>query len=70
MQTKFPGLDNYKMEKKVADIENSITNSLLNNNEAAETKNKLCIHCYYIVGLFTMGAVVAAVTYVCITFLN
>jgi hypothetical protein len=70
MQTKFPGLDNFKMEKKVADIENSITNSLLNNNESAETKNKYCSHCYYIVGLFSMCAIVATVTYVCIKFVN
>jgi len=64
MDSKFPGLDSYIAEEKLRNIENSITQSLLN------TKNPSCKlnPCYIIVFIF-IGASAAAVTYACIKLL-
>lgn len=64
---KFPGLENFKMEKKVADIENSITSSLINNSERKDCE---LTHCYifgFICICLVLCSVAAIVTYVFIT---
>ena len=64
MYTNFPGLNSYLAEKKVIDIENSITNSLIGNNETPQCKFKFI----YILGFICVGGLAAIITYVCIKF--
>ena len=65
MDSKFPGLDSYKMEKKVSDIENSIQNSLIDNSE----KNQGKIHACYIVTTFFACVTIILIIYYCVKFL-
>lgn len=61
---KFPGLENFKMEKKVADIENSITSSLINNTERKQYELTPCYIFGFICICLVVCSVAAAVTYV------
>lgn len=66
MVSQFPGLDNYRMEKRVADIENSIQNSLLDNSE---TNSNTKIQPFYIaVTLLVLGCI-GLIIYACVSLL-
>lgn len=64
MNSKFPGLDQYIMNEKVSDIENSITSSLINNSE----RKKCELTPFYIIGFIciclALCSVAAIFTYV------
>jgi hypothetical protein len=62
MYSKFPGLDVHINEEKISNIENSITQSLLDNTEKPNCKFN---YCYIIVFIF-IGASAAVITYACI----
>ena len=65
MYSNFPGLDSYLAEKKVLDVENSITSSLIINDDKPPNKFKLI----YIVIFILIGLIAAAITYVFIKIL-
>jgi hypothetical protein len=62
MYAKFPGLNNSMLEEKVNDIENSITNSLIDNSE----REKRRFYPFYIIGFISIIGVAALITYMCI----
>jgi hypothetical protein len=65
MYPKFPGLESYLIEKRVTDIENSITSSLLDNSES----KKCVFKPFYIIGFILIGCFATVITYMCITLL-
>jgi len=70
MESRFPGFDNYKMEKKVSDIENSITNSLIDSYEVTNSNiniNNIPL-CYKIATVFIISSL-GLVIYACVNLL-
>ena len=62
MYPKFPGVNNSMLEEKVNDVENSITNSLIDNSERV----KRVFYPFYIIGFISIIGVAALITYMCI----
>ena len=62
MYPKFPGLVNSMLEEKVNDVENSITNSLIDNSE----RDERVFNPFYIIGFISIIGVAALITYMCI----
>jgi hypothetical protein len=67
MDTVCPGFSNYKMEENITDIENSITNSLLNTDQSDPNRqNTYVLLCYLFATFLFGGAVSTVVTYTCV----
>ena len=71
MDSKFPGLDSYIMEKKVSDIENSIKNSLIDNTENnTEKKTSNNIQPFYIAVTILILGGLGLTIYACVKLLT